>query len=411
MPAPPAVSAVPDPAELGVADAGPLTFTVLNNGVPLATAVPMTGGFLRRGKQVAADVRYRLSRFAYCRRQGEALVLESPRSAFRTTIWGPPGGAVLAELAQPRAYPELAQRVGELAADAARALVTLLAHAELLTTVDDIGRSAEDLDLALRTWAFHDLLFHSRSRAGRHDYPMGGHYPFAGRSHAPPALKPPPTGRPIPLPAADIDRLERDDLPLTRALEQRRSIREHGARSITTAQLGEFLYRVARVRRLHPPATVANSTYESTDRPYPSAGAAYELELYVTVNRCADLAAGLYHYDPLGHRLCQVAQHGAHTEALLEHARASCEASDLPQLLITVTSRFERLSWKYCSIVYANTQKNVGVLFQTMYLVGTAMGLAPCAIGNGNPVVFAQAAELDYFAESSVGEFMLGTVP
>lgn len=42
-------------------------------------------------------------------------------------------------------------------------------------------------------------------------------------------------------------------------------------------------------------------------------------------------------------------------------------------------------------------------------LVGTTMGLAPCAIGNGNPMVFAQAAGLDYFAESSVGEFMLGT--
>ncbi|MGH3928132.1 MAG: SagB family peptide dehydrogenase, partial [Pseudonocardiaceae bacterium] len=327
----------------------------------------MTGGVRRNRLQVAADVRYRLSRFAYCRRQDNTLVLESPRSTFRTTIWGPLGAAVIVELAQPRAYPELARHVGDLPADAARELVTLLAHVELLTTVDDIGRSAEDLDPALRTWAFHDLLFHSRSRAGRHDYPMGGHYPFAGRGDAPPALKPPPAGRLIPLPTADLDRLEREDPPLTRALEQRRSIRAHGARPITTAQVGEFLYRVARVRRLHPPATVAGSTYESTDRPYPSAGAAYELELYLTVNRCADLAEGIYHYDPLGHRLGQVAQQGAHTEALLEQAKASCAAPGRPQLLITVTSRFERLSWKYCSVAYANTQKNVGVLFQTMY--------------------------------------------
>jgi SagB-type dehydrogenase family enzyme len=52
--------------------------------------------------------------------------------------------------------------------------------------------------------------------------------------------------------------------------------------------------------------------------------------------------------------------------------------------------------------------KHVGVLYQTMYLTATAMGLAPCAIGGGDADRFAWAAGTDYYAETSVGEFLLG---
>jgi hypothetical protein len=37
------------------------------------------------------------------------------------------------------------------------------------------------------------------------------------------------------------------------------------------------------------------------------------------------------------------------------------------------------------------------------------MGLAPCALGGGHSDLFAEAAGLDYYAETSVGEFILGT--
>jgi hypothetical protein len=35
-------------------------------------------------------------------------------------------------------------------------------------------------------------------------------------------------------------------------------------------------------------------------------------------------------------------------------------------------------------------------------------GLAPCAIGSGDADLFARAAGTDYYAETSVGEFLLG---
>jgi len=53
--------------------------------------------------------------------------------------------------------------------------------------------------------------------------------------------------------------------------------------------------------------------------------------------------------------------------------------------------------------------KHVGVLFQTMYLAATAMGLAPCALGGGDADLFARAASTDYRAETSVGEFLLAS--
>jgi hypothetical protein len=44
-----------------------------------------------------------------------------------------------------------------------------------------------------------------------------------------------------------------------------------------------------------------------------------------------------------------------------------------------------------------------------MYLAATAMGLGPCAVGGGDADLFARAAGTDYYAETSVGEFLLGS--
>ena len=44
-----------------------------------------------------------------------------------------------------------------------------------------------------------------------------------------------------------------------------------------------------------------------------------------------------------------------------------------------------------------------------MYLAATAMGLAPCAVGRVDADLFVRAAGTDYRAETSVGEFLLGS--
>ena len=203
----------------------------------------------------------------------------------------------------------------------------------------------------------------------------------------------------------NLETLKTTEASFTQVLETRKSIREYGD-AIAAQQLGEFLYRCARVKHY------AQTEYgEFAHRPYPSGGALYELELYPIVNRCEGIAKGLYHYQPLVHQLCRIADRTETIEALLDDARRSMGQQEPPQVLIIIAARFQRLAWKYELIAYALMLKHVGVLYQTMYLVATAMKLAPCGLGSGNSDLFAKAAGCNYYAETSIGEFALGTQP
>ena len=200
---------------------------------------------------------------------------------------------------------------------------------------------------------------------------------------------------------------------LARVQEARRSIRDYGERPLGAGQLGEFLYRVGRLAaywqgEVWTPTGAVRLAF--APRPYPAGGSLYELELYVVVNACEGLEAGLYHYDAERHRLGRRPAAVADIEGLLQDAaRGTAIPRERLQVLIVVAARFPRIAWKYAAIAYSLVLKHVGVLYQTMYLVATAMDLAPCGVGSGNSDRFARAAGTDYYAESSVGEFLLGS--
>jgi SagB-type dehydrogenase family enzyme len=211
----------------------------------------------------------------------------------------------------------------------------------------------------------------------------------------------------------DLDVLQHEDQPLLQVQEMHRTVRDYGSRPIDLSQLGEFLYRTARVR-YHTQAEVRTPRgpvqVDFALRPYPGGGALYELELYPIVNICDGLGSGLYYYDPLNHRLGRLSGRKATVEQLLAEAAWTAEVPrDRLQVLLVVAARFQRRAWKYASIAYSTMLKNVGVLYQTMYLVATVMGLCPCAVPGGNSDLFASAASTDYYAETSVGEFLLGS--
>jgi SagB-type dehydrogenase family enzyme len=161
---------------------------------------------------------------------------------------------------------------------------------------------------------------------------------------------------------------------------------------------------VARVK-----AVQANGQDERSRRPYPSGGARHSLELYPLINHCQGVPAGLYYYAPDSHQLYHLSEHNALTDSLFEGAKRAADLRHWPQILILISARFQRVSWKYQSVAYALILKEVGVLYQTMYLVATAMNLAPCALGGGNSDLFAKAIKTNYYAETSVGEFILGS--
>jgi SagB-type dehydrogenase family enzyme len=353
-----------------------------------------------------------LSRFAYQRSHGGGMVLESPLSKFRIKLTDWRASALLAQLAQPQPLRRLTPppQIGP---------ETAYQFLNLLWATGFLSVEAEAPELQL--WEFHNLLFHSRSRQGRHDYPTGDIAASVGVWDQFPVVKPPLGGAIVPLAQFSIDAIRQRDKTLTTALEKRQSMREYDDhRPITLEQLGEFLYRTARVKEVYSleaeqQALIKAEFGEAIDwgevsrRPYPCGGAMYELEIYPVVRHCAGVNPGLYHYDPLNHHLVQVEAAEADIQALLQDAHQSSGAQGVPQVLLIITARFGRLFRKYRSLAYALVLKHVGVLYENFYLVATNMDLAPCALGAGDSDRFAQATGLDYIVESSVGEFMLGS--
>jgi SagB-type dehydrogenase family enzyme len=381
---------------------GAIERTLVLDEEPLVTLRPLAPAFEAPAVAFVPDQAYVLSRFASCRNDRGRLVVETPLGHAELQIHAPEVLRALAGLAQPSTAEALAARVGGLDGSCAAKLIELLRRARMVVATTPGNAVPEDADPALGRWAFHDLLFHSRHRLGRHADPYGGGYPFAGRFDPLPVLRAPVAGDIVPLPRPDLETLSRTDPPFSQVLEARASIRQPGTQPLTVGQLGEFLYRSARVKAL-------DESHGVSLRPYPSGGALHPLEIYPVAARCAGLDAGLYHYDSGKHVLRRIPAHEQLLEALVGDASASAGLAEPPDVLLVIAARFQRTQQKYQSVAYSLILKDVGGLMQTMYLVATAMGLAPCALGGGHSDHFAKAAGLNYYEEASVGEFILSS--
>jgi SagB-type dehydrogenase family enzyme len=351
-----------------------------------------------------------LSRFAYMRRRGSEMVLESPRAGALFRICNPDVATTLALLSTPRQIKQLRRRDNFTGAE----LLGLLVDSQILfktKTPNDNGLRPTEGDDNFVLWDFHDLLFHTRSTAGRHANPLGGVYPYAGLISPFPATRAEWPGKKIDLRKVSAGHSAASS-STERLLRGRHSTRSFdGERPITLAELARFLDGTARVQsRTQNKLDLGDGgpviTYAL--RPYPSAGAAYELELYLAVDKCEGLASGLYHYDASGHALVQIDVKSNELQALLTEAESAMGATAAPQVLIIVTARFGRISWKYSSIAYSLILKDVGVLIQTFYLMATDIGLGGCAIGSVNIELFSKMTGMQFHVEGPVGQFAIG---
>ncbi len=287
-------------------------------------------------------------------------------------------------------------------------MLRLLLQARLLVRLDSEADPERD-DQSVAQWHPLDLAFHARNRLGRRGPGYGGTFPFKGTFPEPPVRRAPGGGTRIVLPRPDLAAAAAADPPLTTVVEGRRSTRIHDdAAPLDVARLGDLLYRTCRVRTV---LTDPESGSEFALRPYPSGGALYELEVYPVVRLCDGVPPGLYRYDGEAHELELVGDAGPHVDGLLEQARVSALMDEQPQIVLTVAARFPRVTWKYEGMQYSLTLKHVGVLYQTVYLVATAMDIGVCGLGGGDSDLFARAAGLDYLTETSVGEMILGSIP
>jgi SagB-type dehydrogenase family enzyme len=365
----------------------------------LRQAVPGRGpGSAARAPAVA-----KLSRFTVIRAADGVLTAERPGGLAYVELT-PATGGLLAALAD---WTGTRDGVAGLSPQLSRAVIDLFAGASLLAP----GGPDEDLeqcDPALAQWTPADLWVHATGRGTRIASGYGGSYPMAGRFPPLPAVPPALDGPRLELYRPDLELTARADPPLTEVLEQRHSTRAHDpAAPITLGQLGELLYRTARIRRVFDCA----DGQQGADRPYPGGGAVHELEIYPLITRCAGAPPGLWHYAAADHALEHVADPGPATAALVAGARSAGVMDADPQVVLVITARFGRVMWKYHAISYSLVLKHVGVLYQTIYLVAAAMGLAVCGLGGGDAADFAAASGLPYHAEGSVGELVIGTHP
>jgi SagB-type dehydrogenase family enzyme len=382
-------------------------------GGPLLSAVPISRQANFELPVIDGDHPVRLSRFAAMRASDGEVVLESPLARHRVVFHRSLATRVIGSLGKATTIADLAPAL-DVAESLVADIVSYVAAVGMVVLAEGAGnplsaRFTEDTDPSLLVWSHNDLLFHSRSRLGRDD-PRGAVFPHGDKLPPPPAVKPVPEGPRFPLYKPVLTDVTAADPPFTEVLEKRRSFRKFARRPLTAQRLGELLFRSARIRSVRP-ADGGGVSYAVSDRPYPSSASLHELELYLTLDRCTGLPRGIYHYDPLGHALTLINTSEDKVGELLDDAKVATGSLQRPPALITVTARMGRLSWMYNGIAYATTLRHVGVLQQTLYLVATAMELAPCALSVGDIEVCDSAFLLDWPAEVTVGGFVVGLRP
>jgi oxazoline/thiazoline dehydrogenase len=330
----------------------------------------------------------RLSRFAFLRRDGERILLESPEVDARIVLT-PKGLGLL---------PAILAAGDESAPGRDPAVEHVLARCGFM---EPPGPEAEDR----RTWAFHDRLFHEATRNNVSGRLLGGTYPFKDVFPSPPAVKPPMSAALIELPASAGTNASAS---LYEVMERRRSRRGPGRRPLQLDELAHLLWRVARVR-----AVRSATPQDVVDRPIPGGGSIGELEFYLAIHRCDGLESGFYHYVGTQHALAAIPTAPALLKRAIDQAGTAqgLEGGARPDCLMIVSSRLPRLAWKYENVAYRVALLNAGVAVEALYLVATDLGLSPCAMGTASSTLFEQITGLAPWEETAIAEFTVSGPP
>ncbi|MFI6864504.1 SagB family peptide dehydrogenase [Streptomyces sp. NPDC050421] len=370
---------------------GSVVRTLVLGATPLLSVVPTGPGARFDPRLLPPGRPRRLSRFAVLHSVPGGLCLQSPLSHHRVEVEHPGVGWLLGELGDGRAGAVRYAEQRPLAADAVEMTHAYLAAAAMVTP--QYGNAyAEDTDPALSGWSAAELFVHTRSRIGKPGQEPG--LTFAPKDRTAPAApaRDEPAGVQLPRPV--LSRLRDTDPSLTEVLEQQGLTREFATTAPTLEQLGELLYRTARAR--------------AGGRPHPGQGGVRTLEIYVISVHCRDLLPGAYRYHPHTHRLEPVPGDREAADALLADARTTAGLDQLPPLLLVLTTRVPEGPNRHRPGAYTEVLKEVGALQQTLHLACTAMGLGAHVLTAGGVEAVAQALGLDWLAEPSVGEIILG---
>ena len=335
-------------------------------------------------------IRYRRSAFLLVKWDADGKLVLVNANTFRHYRASDLHLSVLHELSEPRTAREVAEALDKPSVQPIEMLLRhLLAAGVVLEETDP-----PDQTPALGNWTVLELAVQRQAAFGQVRDPL-------------PETPPPP-------PLKDMAGHPTIRLPRPRqkggqgfyhVLEARRSSRTYSGAPLSVSELSSFLHAAARVKSMRG----ANGD-ELTYRPYPGSGARHTLELYLLSHDVKGVERGAYYYHPLEHALYRLrgADQRYHDNFEMAWHAAAGRLNARPAILLLIMSRVDRMMWKYERLGLVNIYRDVGCLVQTMYLVATEMGLAPCAIGTIRDRDNAEWLDLNPLDEAQVGCFLLG---
>lgn len=167
----------------------------------------------------------------------------------------------------------------------------------------------------------------------------------------------------------------RPALDLATALRERLSCRRFDGSALTPAQIGTLLYAGYGVS-----GRCRVGGEELLERPVPSGGGLYPLELYVLALSIEGVAAGVHHYAPIPHGLEHIREMELPEGYLADLFLGQPYVSGCAAIIIQ-TAVLERAMCKYEDRGYRYILLEAGHVAQNLNLVALAVGAASFNIG------------------------------
>lgn len=157
-------------------------------------------------------------------------------------------------------------------------------------------------------------------------------------------------------------------------LERRRSVRHFSGEELSIEALGRLLFASygCASRRRH-------EGVGGYQRPAPSAGGLYPIEIYAILSNVSGAADGVYHYDATAHAI-ELLRAGRYGETMIDLTMGQDMVREANAIFVLTAVR-DRTMFKYGQRGYRFLYLDAGHVGQNLYLVATALGLGPVGIG------------------------------
>jgi SagB-type dehydrogenase family enzyme len=162
---------------------------------------------------------------------------------------------------------------------------------------------------------------------------------------------------------------------LEASLSERLSCRRFGSAPLSSLQLATLLKAAYGIG-----GSLSLGDQEFLERPVPSGGGLYPLELYPLVRRVADIEPGIYHYAALPHGLEQLSAVDLPVKFLSDLFLGQPYAAEAP-VIVVLAALVGRSLWKYGDRGYRYVLLEAGHVAQNLNLMASGMDLGSLNLG------------------------------